>query len=74
MKVYPYRQDSGHRSILEATDLDDAKDWLSAGYGPTELCEVEMDNLVFRKTIFSDNDSLVDYLLETSSETYTVGK
>ena len=38
--IYPYRHSNGYRSILEATDIDDARDWLSA-YPGTIFCQIE---------------------------------
>jgi len=38
--IYPYRHSNGYRSILEATNINDARDWLSA-YPGTVFCRIE---------------------------------
>ena len=74
MKVYPYREEGGHHSVLEASDLDDAKQWLESNNARIELCEVEMTRKEFRAITFSDKEALVDYFLVKAEKTYKVGK
>lgn len=43
-KVYPYQQPDGHRSILEAVNLKDARQWLKKRMGEgTFFCEIELE-------------------------------
>lgn len=65
MNVYPYRQKNGRRSILEAVDRSDARQWLKSCSGRGVLfCEVEMDVPELHKTQFAqDSDDRIDKLL-----------
>lgn len=60
---FPYRQTNGYRSILEAVDRKDARQWLSA-YSGTRFCEVGMDEITQRNILQAPNkDQLIDHLL-----------
>jgi hypothetical protein len=67
MVVYPYRQPNGYRSILEAVDRDDARQWLKgcAGHG-VRFCEVDMDIATLHETqLAQDSDTRIENLLAT---------
>ena len=59
---FPYRQANGYRSILEAVDRRDARQWLSA-YPGTRFCEVEMDGATQSEILQAeDRDARIDGL------------
>ena len=65
MKAYPYRQKNGYRSILEAVDRNDARQYLKACSGRgVRFCEIEIDLIKLQEIWFSpDKDQIVDLLL-----------
>ena len=60
--VYPYRQQDGYRSILEAVNIDDAKQHLSAFTG-TVFCQIERPDGFERIVWCEDFEKLVDQYL-----------
>ena len=65
MIVYPYRQKNGYRSILEAVDRDDARQWLKSCSGRgVRFCEVKMEVPELHETqMAQDSDDRIDRLL-----------
>lgn len=65
-KYYPYRQLCGHRGVLDALSIDDARYWLldNGGVG-TAFCEVDMtEEECNRINSSSHKDTTVDRWLE----------
>ena len=63
-KYYPYRRRDGYRSILEAVDRKDAREYLRMYGKGVRFCEVEMSLVELGEWRQSDaRDEIVDNLL-----------
>lgn len=65
MVKYPYRRLDGYRSILEAIDRNNAREWLKSCFGRgVRFCEVDMGYTPVTNILFAkDRNEQIDRLL-----------